>query len=426
MNAARKLRDNEITGEYTRPWLYPAQERAIFCTQRYGVIEASTKAGKTVGCMAWLVEQAVMNGGQNRNFWWVAPVYPQAKIAFRRIKAGLPPGSFIANESELTIRLLLVGSVIWFKTGEKPDNLYGEDVYAAVIDEASRCREDSWIAVRSTLTATAAPVRIIGNVKGRANWHYRIARRAESGDLGYHYAKLTAYDAVAGGVLAAEEIEDAKRALPEAVFRELYLAEPSDDQGNPFGIPHISKCIAPLSEARPVAIGVDLAKSHDWTVVIGLDRLGHVCGYERWQASWETTEGRILSLIGNTPTLIDSTGVGDPIVERLQLKRSNVTGYKFTSSSKQQLMEGLALAIQSQQVRFPDGMIKTELESFEYQYTRTGAVYNAPEGLHDDCVVALALAMQHYRASAPDLAYSRPDGVERVSPWISADDRGDY
>lgn len=420
--------------EYERPWLYPAQQAAIFdCKDsrgvpaRYGVIEASTKAGKTVGCMAWLVEQAIMHGGINRNFWWVAPVYPQAKIAFRRIKTGLPKHLFIANESELTIKLLAIGSTIWFKTAEKPDNLYGEDVYAAVIDEASRCREESWIAVRSTLTATKGPVRIIGNVKGRANWHYRMARKAESGESNHAYAKLTAYDAVAGGVLSQSEIDDAKRVLPESVFRELYLAEPSDDQGNPFGIKHIDACTVDyISEQRPFAIGVDLAKSQDWTVIIALDKGGMVCGFERFQMNWEETEKRILSLIGDTPTLIDSTGVGDPIVERLQTKKPTVTGYKFTSQSKQRLMEGLAVAIQSHKINFPDGPIKKELETFEFEYTRTGVKYTAPAGIHDDCVVALGLAVEQSRQLMPELGVMRPDGLPRISPWISADEAGDY
>lgn len=429
MGAARKL----LEIEYERPWLYPAQQRAIFdCVDvngapaRYGVVEASTKAGKTVGCMAWLVEQAYMNAGLNRNFWWVAPVYPQAKIAFRRIKAGLPQGSFVANEADLKITLLGVGSCIWFKTGEKPDNLYGEDVYAAVVDEASRCREDAWIALRSTLTATKGPVRIIGNVKGRTNWHYRVARRAEAGEPGYSYAKLTAYDAVAGGVLDAAEIEDAKRALPEQVFRELYLAEPSDDQGNPFGLQHIAACaVDGLSEAKPVAIGIDLAKSFDWTVVVGLDKTGRVCGFERWQAPWEDTERRILALAGNTPALVDSTGVGDPIVERLQSKRGNFTGYKFSSQTKQRLMEGLSLAIQQRRVQFPNGPLRSELEAFEYEYTRTGVRYSAPEGVHDDCVVALALAVEQMRLTLPETLNSRPDGLPRLSPWISSDRYGD-
>ena len=415
---------SEVGIEYTRPWLYHAQQKAIFDAvdpdgkaARYAVIEASTKAGKTVGCMAWLLERALVDGGPNRNFWWVAPVYPQAKIAYRRMKAGLTPGTFIANDSELTISLIGVGSAIWFKSGEKPDNLYGEDVFAAVIDEASRVREDSWNAVRSTVTATKGPVRIIGNVKGRTNWHYRMARRAEQGTPNMAYAKITAYDAVAGGVIELEEVEDAKATLPDNVFRQLYLAEPGDDAGNPFGYDHIGACVGPLSTEPPVAIGIDLAKSSDWTVVVGLDRKGSVCGFERWQDSWDNTERRILGLIGNVPTLIDSTGVGDPIVERLASRLSTVEGFLFSSASKQRLMEGLALAIQQRRVTFPDGPIRAELEVFEYIHTRTGVRYSAPEGLHDDCVCSLALAVQ--KASESFVGHDiRPDGLPRISPWF--------
>lgn len=416
-----------MKAEYVRPWLYERQRLAIFdCVDvngepaRYALIEASTKAGKTVGCMAWLMEQAFIHGRPGRNYWWVAPVYPQAKIAFRRIKRGLPKAMYRANETEMSLELPN-GAVVWFKSAEKPDNLYGEDVFAAVVDEASRCREDSWIAVRSTLTATKGKVRIIGNVKGRTNWHYKLARKAEAGEPGMSYAKLTAYDAAAGGVLDIKEIEDAKRLLPENVFRELYLAEPSDDEGNPFGLAYIKACIAPLSTAPAAAIGIDLAKSVDWSVAIGLDRHGVACGFDRWQTTWEATETRILEIVGRTPTLIDSTGVGDPVVERLQKKRANVfEGFKFSASSKQRLMEGLVVAIQSGLVKFPDGPIRAELENFEYVYTRTGVRYSAPAGYHDDCVMALALAVEKLRGVNPSIYGAQPSNLARISPWLGA------
>src|SRR5262245_4919751 len=126
------------TIRWTRPRLYPLQESAIFTPERYAVIEASTKAGKTVGCIAWLTEQA-WAGRTGANYWWVAPIYAQSKIAYRRLKRFLPADVYTTNETELTITLLN-GAVIWFKGADHPDSLYGEDVYAAVIDEATRCK----------------------------------------------------------------------------------------------------------------------------------------------------------------------------------------------------------------------------------------------------------------------------------------------
>ncbi len=385
----------------TLPPLYPRQHAAIFDPARYSLIEASTKAGKTVGCMAWILDRAWTYGKPGRNFWWVAPVSDQAAIAFKRIRLGLAMmPKPIVNLTNKTI-ILPNGATLWFKSGDKPDSLYGDDVYAAVIDEASRVKEDAWHAVRSTLTKTRGPVRIIGNVKGRRNWAYHMARKAESGapDMAYH--KLTALDAVAGGVLSAEEVEDARRTLPDHVFRELYLAEPSDDGGNPFGMAAIAACVMPLSTDPPICWGWDLAKSHDWTVGIALDAAGHVCRFERWQGPWNDTKRRIIASTSNVPALVDSTGVGDPVLEDLQRSGGGYVGFKFTSTSKQQLMEGLQGAIHERRIGFPDNTIRQELDVFEYEYTRTGARYTAPQGLHDDCVIALALAWKHHRAPIP-------------------------
>lgn len=382
---------------YQRPKLYPKQTAAFFSDHRYSWIEGSTKSGKTVSCIAWLVEQALVLGKPGRQFWWVAPVFQQAKIAYGRIKRGLPPSLIRCNDSELTITIIPIEAVISFKSGEKPDNLYGDDVWAAVLDEASRMRVEAFYAIRSTLTATRGPVRIIGNVKGRKNWFYLGCRKAEAGEPGHTYQKITALDAVAAGVFPQEELDDARRALPDAVYRELYLCEPSDDGGNPFGLTYIGRQVRALSNMPPVAFGVDLAKSVDWTVIIGLDRNGETCSFDRFQLPWKETMDRVRLICGRTSTVLDSTGVGDPIVEGLQRETggegSNFRGLKFSSSSKQMLMEGLAVAIQQSKVYYPDGAIVSELESFEYEYTRTGVRYTAPEGQHDDCVMSLALAV---------------------------------
>lgn len=397
--------------DYTRPELYPKQLDAMFCPERYALIEASTKSGKTVSAMSWLLEQA-LSGEDGSNYWWIAPGYAQSEIAYRRIKRGLTKGSFTAFDTPVPRLHLANGTYIWFKSGEDADALYGEDVYAAVIDEASRIKEDSWYAVRTTLTHTRGPVRIIGNVKGRRNWFYLMARRAEAqmhsepdaAKRSLHYAKITADDAVAAGVLEAEEIEDAKGTLSERIFRELYYAEPSDDSGNPFGLAHITACTVPAPFPGPaVAFGIDLAKSQDYFVVIGLDESGNVCQFHRWRGlPWKASITKVWKIVGeDAPALVDSTGLGDPVLEELQFEHGNFSGYHFSPTSKQKLMEGLAVSIQGREITFPMGVIVNELESFEYELTRFGVRYSAPPGSHDDCVAALALARQMWAEVGP-------------------------
>lgn len=399
-----------ININYTRPKLYPYQTAILNSTARYTCTEAATKIGKTASHIVWLFEEA-LKCKRNQSVWWVAPTYSQAKIAFDRMKVQISNRDlFKTNESDLLITLI-TGVKIHFKTGEKPDNLYGDDVYAVVVDEASRVREAAWHALRTTITSTGGKVKFIGNVRGVKNWYYKLCVRAKERDNiknggQYEYFKITAYDAAAAGMMTkdgrpfAEEIEEAKRDLPESVFNELYLAIASEDGSNPFGLPHIAGCVRPMSTQQPICYGIDLAKSVDWTAIIGLDRSASVSDFRHFQRSWNATTQEIVSL-PDIPMAVDSTGAGDPIVEEVQRGRSDVVGYHFSQRSKQQLMEGLALAIQKRLISFPDGVIRNELESFEYSYTRTGAIYSAPAGEHDDAVCALALAWWRWQQAAP-------------------------
>ena len=384
--------------------LYPKQQAIIDDDSRFTITEATTKAGKTMSHIEWqLWEIAELGRG---NHWWVAPISDQADIAFRRAKDRLrgfidsggemirvsDPYPFRANETRKYIEF--AGGIFWFKSADKPDSLFGEDVYTLTGDEITRWKKESWNACYTTLTATKGRGKLIGNVKGKKNFAYKLARTAEAGKQGWGYHKLTAYDAIEGGVIDNEIVEQARQDLAPAVFKELYEAEASDDGSNPFGIEAIRSCIRTKSQKRTAVYGVDLAKSIDWTWVIGLDEDGNQTVSARFQKDWRATSRAIVQLVGSTPALVDSTGVGDPIVEQLQAECDNVTGYSFTRRSKQQLMEGLAYAIQRNEVGFWDEVLISELEDFEYEYTGTGTRYSAPEGLHDDGVCALALAVQ--------------------------------
>lgn len=249
---------------YTRPFLYPYQTSILDSVARFTVTEAATKVGKTASHIIWLFEQAlVCKKGQS--VWWIAPSIGQAKMAYDRMKIQITNKDFFTSNETHRVITLKNGAKIEFKTAEKPDNLYGDDVYAFVFDEFTRAREGAWHALRSTITSTGGKGKFIGNVKGRKNWGHKMAMKAKTGDdPNYQYFRITAYDAAAAGMLTKdgrpfiEEIESAKIDLPESVFKELYLAEASEDGSNPFGIQFIQQCVYPISTHPAVAFGGDL------------------------------------------------------------------------------------------------------------------------------------------------------------------------
>jgi len=380
------------TIHYQRPRLTDYQTAMIDCEERFACIESSTKAGKTLAMMVWLFEQA-LNCKANQSVFWVAPVFMQSKIAFDRMRNQISERKFFkVNESRLTLTLPH-GSIIEFKSGDNPDTLYGNDCYAAVLDESSRMSQDVWIAIRSTLTATNGKAKLIGNVRGRVNFFYQMSQKAKAKEPGYYYKRITAYDAVDAGILKLDEIESAERDLPENVFRELYMAEASDDGGNPFGLDHIRRCVFPMSKNPTVCYGIDLAKKRDWTVITGLDQFGNVSHFDRFQKDWKQTKETILAL---PPGLItaDATGAGDPVLEDICRARETEL-VVYTSRSKQMLMEGLAYALQNRNVTVLEGVMDDELKSFEFVYSENGVKYSCPSGMHDDCVNSLALAVKN-------------------------------
>lgn len=414
------------------PWLKPYQRDALFTDARVSLVESSTKAGKTIACLAWLLEQAILTGQPGRSFWWVAPTYSQGEIAFRRMKHAIPKGMVHPNESKLRLTLSN-GALIEFRSAERPDALYGDDVYAAVLDEASRMREEAWHAVRSTLTATRGPVRIIGNVRGRKNWFYKLARIAEAGDPDMTFARITAWEAAQAGVIDNEEVQAARRDFERLgrmeVFKELYLAEAADDGGNPFGLQAIENCLVRDLSTEPArAAGIDLAGrgaknatetgdrgNLDYTAITMLDRNGTATHIERFRSPNAEAMQRIEKVVGRTPALGDSTGAGDPIIEMLQRGgRMNIEGYVFSVRTRQDLLEHLAVRIQNEEIHFPDGDLRDELDGFEFEYTNSGLRYTQITGMHDDLSMSLALAAWKLPKRRSTGA---PMGIAGVSRW---------
>ena len=357
------------------------QTKILESTARFRVVMCGRRFGKSELSQVEIISNAL----QGMNVAYITPTYKLAKTFFDKLIECVP---FENNKSDLVIHFPNMGTVEFF-TGERLDNLRGRKFHLVVIDEASFISDlqDGWLnSIRPTLTDYQGRALFLSTPRGK-NYFYSLYMKG--GQRDWESFKFTTYD---NPYIKTSEINDAKAQLPKAVFEQEYMANPMENAANPFGAEHINKCTCNLSLNEPMFYGIDLAKSFDWTVIIGLDSEGKVCYFERFQKDWLQTKETIKEIRKHKHIFIDSTGVGDAIVEDLQKYFNDMTGFKYTSTSKQQLMESLASSIHKKEIGFPEGAIKDELEIFEYLFTSTGVRYSAPAGFHDDCVNALALA----------------------------------
>jgi len=376
--------------------LHESQLSVFRTLRRFNVLEIGRRWGKTTFGQQIAIDDAL----SAQPVGWFAPSYKYLADPMREFERALKPIIRRIDRVEKRMELLNGGSID-FWTLEDGDSGRGRSYRRVIIDEAGFAPNllDAWRAsIYPTLADRRGGALFLGTPKGTGDFHklYLQAERDDTGDW-----RAFRLGSAANPHLDPGEIEIARRMLPTQIFDQEMLGIPADDGGNPFGIDAIRKCIGAMSTADPECWGVDLAKSQDWTVAVGLDRDGCICRLERWQSSWNVTREKLSRMIGDRPAQIDSTGVGDPIVEDLRKVCRRAEGFKFTSQSKQQLMEGLQVAIQTQEIRIPDGWLRAELDSFGFRYSGRGSVaYEATVG-HDDGVCALALAVLARRSRRP-------------------------
>jgi phage FluMu gp28-like protein len=142
---------------------------------------------------------------------------------------------------------------------------------------------------------------------------------------------------------------------------------------------------------------VDFAKSADYTVLVGMTTNSKKCFYYR---RLNKTDYKIVleilkreAVFYDADVIFDATGVGAGLADFLS-RDMNAYPYKFTNESKNELINKLIIACEYSEIELPNIItMRNEFEIFTYTLSKTGKMlYSAPEGKHDDCVVAVALA----------------------------------
>jgi hypothetical protein len=385
-----------VQEEIKLPFLHRMQEMVRSQGRRFNVVNCGRRWGKTILGLDLLYEHA-FNGYPVA---WFAPTYKLLLEPWTEAVSVLSPLIEKANQTDRQI-ILENGGKLDFWTLEDKDAGRGRMYRRAIIDEASKARylEEAWDkAIRPTLADYKGDAWFLSTPRGR-DFFWKC--HTFGSDPTKPQWRSWTLPTSANPYIDPEEIEAAREQLPERVFQQEFLAEFLEDAGGVFRFVMAAVDRGRSSNELPrggcsYTLGVDLARLEDFTVLSVLDNDGRQVYHERFnQISWERAIAAIKLVADKyrATCYVDATGVGDPIWERLRAI-CEVVPYHFTNASKEKLIDHLAMQIEGRKIRLMDLDVQTN-ELLAYEYTMTPSRnrrMNAPEGMHDDCVISLALA----------------------------------
>ena len=337
-------------------------------------------------------------------FAWIAPTYYIAERGEAAVK--LIGGEFVQFRGQNPVRATLRGlgfeAEIRFLSADNPDTILGDGFDGVIVDEAARLEKSVWDQnIRPALADKQGWAVLISTPRAR-NWFFDFhSRGLDPSEKLYRSYSFSSLD---NPYFPREEFEEARRTTPQDIFKQEYEAQFLEDSAGVFR--NIEACLTPTT-ALPTG---DIAKHTDWTVLIAMDRKTGAClDFERFNhLDWPIQKERMLAFCRKWRGLLvmDATGAGDPIYDDLVRVWPRIEPVKFTNQTKTELIQRLIDATEQRQVSWPAAwdVLTNEMKRYEYAVTTNGAItYSAPNGFHDDCVIAFALANKARYAFSPNL-----------------------
>ncbi len=314
------------------------------------------------------------------------------------------------------------GGMVIFRSLDDPDNARGHSTDGAIIDEAGFVKAKAWYGIIQPMLAdTHGWALLTGTPNGR-NWFWRE-----------HVAALEREDSVAWQVPTLgvrivdgrlerwpEPLENADfrfseaeamfQRMPQRTFEQEFLAEFIEDAGGVFrNVRQMSTVhTAEPEEEHRYVFGVDWAKSYDWTVISIVDSINKrqvaIDRFNQIDYRFQVARLKVLAEKWNPDLIVaESNSMGEPLIEELEYSGLPVEAFRTTPTSKKEAIEALALAIERGELSLlADEVQIAELQAYETVRLPSGTFrYTAPEGIHDDTVMALALAWHGAKDAGP-------------------------
>jgi hypothetical protein len=187
--------------------------------ERWAVIVAHRRCGKTVACINDLIVKALLENKQHAQYAYIAPFYSQAKsVAWRYLERFSEPVLAKANQSELWVELIN-GARIRLFGADNPDALRGNFLDGVVMDEMADMKPSVWgEIIRPLLADRLGWATFIGTPKGH-NAFYDIYNEATKKPN--WYVKVLRADQTM--LLPQSELDDAKATMSDNQYEQEFL-----------------------------------------------------------------------------------------------------------------------------------------------------------------------------------------------------------
>lgn len=406
-------------GYKPKPWqkvVHQAISNGGLRNENVYVVKSPRQIGKTM-----IIEQELIRHALNHPYSvsiCLSLTIPNCRKIYKDIVSGCRESGIIekSNDSLLYIEFI-TGSQVIFLSALQKETLRGYTVKGGgifCIDEAAYIPDDIFDITFPYVSVNKADILMTSTprLKTGTFYNYFMMGLAHVSPKVFSF-DLSTYDT--SEFLSPEKKELYRKTMPKNQYRTEILGEFIDSGGNVFNISdsaYMDNQIGGLGYSKggynDLYVGIDWSngKGLDYTVVSVLDENGVQAGlhFDRDKSPGVQVNQIVDFLCNNLdPKKIrkvyaESNSMGavyiDIIKERLKDQPFEVESFTTTNASKREIIESLAVDFENDRITLrPILEQKNELLAYSMELTKSGLItYNAPYGLHDDFVIALALA----------------------------------
>ena len=369
------------------------------------VIKSKRQVGKSILLQTILLQTAI-NKSKSTSIL-LSPTVEQARKIFNSCKAVIQPTPIYLRHNDTQLYLKLKnGSEILFKSAEQKVGLRGYTVTGVYcVDEAAYINDDIFYETMAWVNVSQAPVIICSTPNHKTGFFYKYYSLGQENCNKIFSYNWSEFDTSA--LLPDEKLEQYRREFPASKFKTDFLGEFLDNESGVFG-DYSGILSDKYTEGLNCYFGVDwgTGQGQDETAIAIFNSNNEMIALYHFSDKDETqTINYIIELMKQYKPLkcmVETNSIGAVFYGLLDKAIKNnglpVMLLKFatTNESKERIINRFQVLMQNKQVTIlNDATLMTQLDMYEMKTTQNNKhTYNAANGYHDDCIIALLLALE--------------------------------